>query len=84
MIHLAAIGYVYEGPGLAGRVITTLNSPVATLCGARTAKKGENLHHLGGIQVIMPHDDPRSCRDCLKLLPTRRSEVVPLMLPEGP
>lgn len=83
MIHLAPIGYVYEGPGLEGRVVTTLNAPVATLCGSRTAKKGESLHNEGGVRVMMPHDDPRSCKACLRLLPSRTSNVVPLMLPEA-
>lgn len=79
MIHLAAVGYVYEGPGLTGRVVATLNAPVATLCGSRTAEKGKNLE---GLRVMMPHDDPRSCRSCLRLLPTRTSTVVPVLLPE--
>lgn len=84
MIHLAPIGFIYEGPGLTGRVVTTLNAPVATLCGARTAEKGKSLYERpgGATRVIMPHDDPRSCRECLKLLPSRRSEVAPLLLPE--
>lgn len=83
MIHLAAVGYVYEGPGLTGRVVTTINAPVASLCGARTAERGRSLYEEGGVRVIMPHDDPRSCRSCLRLMPTRTSNVVPLLLPEG-
>lgn len=79
MIHLAPIGRVYEGPGLTGFTVSILDAPVATLCGSRTAEKGKNL---GGVRVVMPHDDPRSCRACLKLLPYRRSQVVPVLLPE--
>lgn len=79
MIHLAPIGFVYEGPGLTGRAVTILNAPTATLCGSRAAEAGKTLE---GLRVAMPHDDPRSCRECLKLLPSRRSQVVPMLLAE--
>lgn len=76
-IHLAAVGHLYEGPGLTGRVLAILNVPSATLCGVRAA----NSVVLHGTQVVMPHDHPTACRACLKLLPSRRSLVVPMMLP---
>lgn len=77
MIHLASIGTVYEGPGLTGKAVAILNAPTSTLCGIRAANKD---HGLDGVRVVMPHDDPKSCRSCLKLLPSRTSEVVPMLM----
>jgi len=77
MFHLAPIGTVHEGPGMQGRAIAIINVPTATLCGIGAANGGA----LNGERIVMPHDHPQSCRDCLKLLPQRRSLVVPMMLP---
>lgn len=74
MIHLAPVGLQYEGPGLSGPALAVLRSPVATLCGVRVTDES--------VRVMMPHDDPLSCRSCLRLLPTRTSTVVPVLLPE--
>lgn len=78
MFHLAPIGCIHEGPGLQGRAVATLTVPVATLCGIKAANADSGLN---GVRIVMPHDHPQSCRDCLRLLPQRRSFVVPMMLP---
>lgn len=81
MIHLAPIGDLFEGPGLTGRSLATLSAPVSTLCGARPIPRRLD-GVLDGVQVMMPHDHPHSCRECLRLLPSRRSRVIPLLLPD--
>ena len=77
IIHLAPVGPVYEGPGLEGRAVVILKAPVASLCGSKVSDGNGNVQ---GTQVIAPHDDSRTCKACLKLLPSRTSHVIPLLL----
>lgn len=70
MFHLAAIGHVYEGPGLAGRSLAILKAPVSTLCGARVVSVGNS----GGSQ-----EHRLACKACLRLMLMRTSDVVPLL-----
>ncbi len=67
MMHLAAVGDIYEGPGLTGHVIGSLNAPSSTLCGLRTA-----AYHGA------PRESHESCKVCMRLLLGRTSQVVPI------
>ena len=69
MVHLAPIGYIFEGPGLTGNVIAHINAPMASLC---------------GVKVTDEHSrEEGSCKACLLLALTRRSNLTPLVMGGG-
>lgn len=76
-IHLAPVGSeLFEAVDEKGRPCirarNTIQHPKLALCGEPVSD---------GKDVVLPHDHPLGCPECLKLLPTNKHErVQPLLL----
>jgi hypothetical protein len=79
MVHLAPLGYVYSETlsPLGQKVITgPYRHPKTTICGIHVTQ--EIVREKA---VLMPHDHPQSCRECLRGLSSQPTDQVqPVLL----